>query len=78
VQPSEERTAGFADPIGDDRAIGEFQVERGTDEVREAMAAGRTVRLPGLNLPAASPFVNPDSAHHRPRREAGRGINHSP
>jgi len=37
----------------------------------EAMAAGRTVRLPGLNLPAASPFVNPDSAHHGPRRKAG-------
>jgi len=35
----------------------------------EAMTAGRTVRLEGVNLPAARPFVNPDSAHHGPRRE---------
>ena len=34
-------------------------------------AAARHGRLPRVNLPAASPFVNPDSAHHGPRREAG-------
>jgi len=34
-------------------------------------AAARHGRLPGVNLPAASAFVNPDSAHHGPRREAG-------
>jgi hypothetical protein len=28
----------------------------------EATAAGRTVQLQRLNLPTASPFVNPDSA----------------
>jgi hypothetical protein len=32
-------------------------------------AARRRVCLPGAILPAASPFVNPDSAHHGPRRE---------
>jgi hypothetical protein len=37
----------------------------------EAMAAARHGRLLGVKLPAASPFVNPDSAHHGPRREAG-------
>jgi hypothetical protein len=30
-----------------------------------------TAALLGVNLPAASPFVNPDSAHRGPRREAG-------
>jgi hypothetical protein len=34
-----------------------------------ATAAGRGVRLQGVNLPAARPFVNPGSAHHGPRRE---------
>jgi hypothetical protein len=37
----------------------------------EATAAGRGVRLQAVNLPAASAFVNPDSAHHGPGREAG-------
>jgi hypothetical protein len=36
-----------------------------------ATAAARHGRLLGVNLPAASPFVNPDSAHHGPRYEAG-------
>jgi hypothetical protein len=36
----------------------------------EAMAVDRGGRLQGVNLPAASPFVNPDSAYHWLRREA--------
>jgi hypothetical protein len=35
----------------------------------EATAAGHGVRLQPVNLPAASAFVNPDSAHHGPRHE---------
>jgi hypothetical protein len=35
----------------------------------EATAASRGVRLQAANLPASSTFVNPDSAHHGPRRE---------
>jgi hypothetical protein len=34
-------------------------------------AAARNDRLPRVNLPARIAFVNPDSAHHGPRREAG-------
>jgi non-ribosomal peptide synthetase component F len=41
-------------------------------------APGRGIRLQAVNLPAASAFVNPDSAHHGPRREAGGASNHSP
>jgi hypothetical protein len=37
--------------------------------IAEMPAAGRGVRLPRVNLPAASAFVNPDSAHYGPRRE---------
>jgi hypothetical protein len=44
----------------------------------EAMTADRTVRLQRVNLPAASPLVNPDSAHHRPGREADGAADHSP
>jgi hypothetical protein len=36
-----------------------------------ATAAARHGRLPRGNLPAATPFVNPHSAHHGRRREAG-------
>jgi hypothetical protein len=35
----------------------------------EATVGDRGVRLQAVNLPAASPFVNPDSAYHWPRRE---------
>jgi hypothetical protein len=35
----------------------------------EATSATRHGRLLGVNLPAPSPFVNSDSAHHGPRRE---------
>ena len=35
----------------------------------EATATGVGGRLQGVSLPARSPVVNPDSAHHGPRRE---------
>jgi hypothetical protein len=37
--------------------------------IAEMLAAARHGCLLRVNLPAASPFVNPDSAHHGPRRE---------
>jgi hypothetical protein len=39
--------------------------------IAEMPAAARHGRLLAVNLPAASPFVNPDSAHHGPRRASG-------
>jgi len=39
--------------------------------IAEMPAAARHGRLPRVNLPARIAFVNPDSLHHGPRREAG-------
>jgi hypothetical protein len=42
--------------------------------ISEATAARRHGCLLGVNLPAASAFVNPDSAHHGPRRKTARPV----